>query len=450
MIEVKHDHKLQFPTIEVPKYNEDVDDGNDVIKQTNIEGVLAPLLRFNNITITFEMVNRMTLTCNPVPTIDIEITDFLGLIKVLDTPGLDNILYLQILPPFDDAYKKIQLAFYVTNTSIVGNIIRMTGTYYVPKFFDSVMKPYGIISSYELFDSISNDYSLGFCSNVDGTTDERYIYNPNKKVIDFMSKEIEFTGEKEHVYTWWIDLWNNINFVDLYKEYNELYSDDDMQIWMYNNFKATNEEENKPYQQVAAFSNNPAFISSPLYIDDYKPISRSSLVTDCNFEVYSMDNCEASSTLIQDGDVHNDIFMKYEYGGEVFGDFDYLTQKACRNMFLNKINSQCIEVVSKLPILGLMKGEHVNVWWYDINNMVAETFDNTDIQSNVNIPGDDNNVEGTDMSIIINKTVSGQYYIMDIEYRYMGHMDWEVKYILSRSAESIQRINPPSNESFMK
>lgn len=453
MITVKHDHKLQFPTIEVPKYNEDADDGTVIAKQTNIEGVVTPLLRFNNITITFEMINFMKLTCNSVPAIEVEIQDFLGLVKILDTPGLDNVLYLQILPPFDDAYKKIQLSFYVTSTSIAGNIIYMRGIYCIPKLFDSVMKPYGIISSYELFENISNDYSLGFCSNIENTDDERYIYNPNKKVLDFMDDEIEFVGDENnpgHVYTWWIDFWNNINFVDLFQEYNEIYSDEDMQIWTYNNFKMMDTEENEPVKQIAAFTNSPAMIATPLYIDDYKPVSQSSIVTDNNFETYSMDNLEGKSTIIQNGDVHNDIFMNYEYGGEVFGDHDYLAQRACRDMFLNKIYSQCIEVTTHLPILGLMKGDHVNVWWYDINNMVATAVGDVDIESNVPIPENSEDLNNIDNSMVINKTISGQYYIIDIEYKYVGNMNWENKYILSRSAENIQRINPPADDAFMK
>ena len=450
MIEVKQDHKLQFPTIEVPKYNESDDEGVNIARQTNIEGVLVPLFRFNNLTITFEMVQFMRLTCDRVPEIRIEIKDFLDLIKIMDSPGLDNILYMQIVPPFDDAYKKIQLAFYITDTNIIGNIVSLTGVYYVPKFFDTVMKPYGIISSYELFNNIANDYSLGFCSNVDDSPDERYVYNPNKPVTEFMDNEIEFTGEKEHVFTWWIDFWNNINFVDLFKEYNEICSDDDMQIWLSNTFKATDNEENEPYQQIAAFSNHPAFTSSPMYIVDYKPISRSALITDCNFETYSMDDLEASSTLIQDGDVHNDIFTKYQYGGEVFGDFNYLSQRACRSMFLNKVNSQCIEVTLSTPMLGLIKGDHVNVWWYDIGNQTAKNIDTSGIESNAPLPDDPEGSRDGDVPIVINKTVSGQYYIVDIEFNYVGGMCWENKYILSRSAENIQRINPPSNESFMK
>lgn len=450
MIEVKHDHKLQFPTITIPKYNELDDEGPNIARQTNIEGIFVPLFRFNNLSITFEMVDSMRMTCNPTPSIRVTIRDFLDFIKIMDTPGLDNILYMQIIPPFDDAYKKIQLAFYITNSSIDGNMVTLDGVYYIPRFFDTVMKPYGMISTYELFDSISNDYSLGFCSNVDETSDERYIYNPNRSVTDFMNNEIEYAGGDGHVFAWWIDFWNNINLVDLFKEYNELYSDEDMQIWLFDNFKATDNEENKPYKQIAAFSNHPAFISSPMYIDDYTPISMSSLITDCNFETFSMDKMESSSILIQDGDVHNNIFTKYQYGGEVFGDFNYLSQRACRNMFLNKINSQCIEVVTKIPMLGLIKGDHVNVWWYDIGNQTAQNIDMSDIETNASVPDDPKDAREADVPILINKTISGQYYIVDIEFNYIGGMNWENKYILSRSADSIQRINPPANESFMK
>lgn len=450
MIEIKHDHKLQFPPIKVPRYNEDNEEGPDIYKQTDIEGVLVPLIRFNDITITFEMVDKMTLTCDPMPYIDIKITDFMELIRILDQPGHDNILYLQILPPFDDAYKKIQLAFYMDNISIVGQSVSMSGRYYVPKLYDTVMKPYGIITSYKLFEQVSNDYSLGFCSNVEDTQDERYIYNPNKSIEWFLEDEIGFTGEKEHVYTWWIDFWNNINFVDLFKEYTELTPEDKMLIWVTDNFKDTDDAP-EPRQQIAAFTNHPAFAASPTFIHSYKPVLNASPVTDKNFEIYSMDDQEASSTLIQDGDVHNDIFTQYEYGGEKFGEFDYLSQKACRNMFLNKINSQCIEVVSTHPLIALMKGDHVNLWWYDMGSELANAADNTDVHTNAPVPEvKETMAESEDVQMVLNKTVSGQYYIIDIEYKYIGHRNWEVKYTLSRSAEEIQKLSPPTKETFIK
>lgn len=450
MIEVKHDHKLQFPQIRVPMYNQDNDEGDQVINQTELEGVLVPLLRFNNTVITFEQVDRMELTCNPVPKIEVWITDFLQIIRQFDQPGRDNILYLQILPPFDDAYKKIQLAFYIEDTDLQGNKVYLRGTYEAPGIFDSEMKPYGMLSTYDLFEQVSNDHQLGFCSNVDDSEDERYIYNPNKNMESFLDQEIVFAGNKPHVFTWWIDFWNNLNFVDLYQEYSEILSDEDMQLWLSDTFKDAS-KPSEPYKQIAAFTNSPAFAASPTFIPNYQPILNSGSPTDANFEVYSMEDQEASSTVIQDGDVQNDVKMSYKYGGEVFGDFDYLSQRACRDMYLSKINSNVIEIVCKYPLLGLMKGEHVNFWWYDMNNIALEGVDASSINTNAPVPEDPNGeLKNSDMTMILNKTVSGQYYIMDVKYAYVGHRNWEVTYTLSRSAEEIQKLAPPTNETFLK
>ena len=166
MIEVKHDPKIEFPTIEIPMLHEDEENPYSPIKQTNVEGVLVPLFRYNNYTITFDNVVRMKLTCDNVPRITVVFLDSYGIIKPLDTPGVDSVLYLQILPPFDDAYKKIQLGFRITNVKIKGSLVSLSGSYYVPKIEQNVMKPYGFLSTYDLFEKVSNEYGLGFCSNV--------------------------------------------------------------------------------------------------------------------------------------------------------------------------------------------------------------------------------------------------------------------------------------------
>ena len=159
-----------------------------------------------------------------------------------------------------------------------------------------------------------------------------------------------------------------------------------------------------------------------------------------------MNDLESSSALIQNGGVHKSIIMEYQYGGEVFGDFDYLTQRSARGMFLNKINSQTIEITLYKPQLGLIKGGHVNVWWFDTNNVVVSDIDNSQVESNIPLP--DNIVDG-DTTYTINKSVSGQYYISNILFEYnVGK--WAITYTLSRPADQINRLNEPSNESFMQ
>ena len=410
MIEVKHDPKIEFPTIEIPMLHEDEENPYSPIKQTNVEGVLVPLFRYNNYTITFDNVVRMKLTCDNVPRITVVFLDSYGIIKPLDTPGVDSVLYLQILPPFDDAYKKIQLGFRITNVKIKGSLVSLSGS---------------------------------------GTQDERYIYNANKKPLSFLNDEIVYAGEKEHVFEWWVDFWNNINLVDIYKEYTKPVPDDELLIWITDNLSQSANPDSsnpEPYQQSAVLCNIPAMAPTDLFIRDYTPKVSAGGTTDMNFEVYMLDKQDRYSTLIQDGDVKKNIVENYEYGGEIFGDFDYLTRRATRNMFIRKINSQVIEVKTKNPLLGLMKGGHINMLWYDTNNIIIDKYITDEVESN--IPVGDDFVIGDD-KYKINKTISGQYYISNITYEYDGEQGWVTTYILSRSADMINRVNEPAKETFM-
>ncbi len=448
MITIKHDNKLKFPPIVVPMISQDDEDNtHDGIKQSNVEGIFVPLFRFNNLTINFQMVRRMQLSCSPVPEIYLEIDDIAGMIKNLDTPGLDNVLYMQILPPFDNAYKKIELAFFVWSSEITGNIVQLRGKY-TPcnQFNDVVMKSYGMIDTYTLFNDVSNELCLGFASNIDGSEDKRYIYNPNLTPTEFLQREIRFGGNKEHVFDWWVDFWNNLVLVDIYEEYNTLRPENDMKIWISTTMRDMDSgAEPEPFQTTAAFTNHPAMMSNPLFISSYKPIMVGGSITDCNFETYSMDDQECSSLLIQDGDVHHSVITRYIYGGEKIGEFDYLGQRMAREMFRKKIYGQCIEVSTKMPLLSLIKGDKVNVWWYDINSYMTEDVDNQEISTNSPVP--ENEVD-SENSFIINKTISGQYYILDVNIDYDINDGWTNTFKLGRSAENIQRLNPPKNESY--
>lgn len=448
MITLKHDHKLTFPTITVPMISQDEEDDSRDIQQTNVEGIMVPLFRFNNTTISFTMVQSMRLTCNPIPQLELEILDSTNMIKNWDSPGLDNILYMQILPPFDNAYRKIQLAFRMSYINISGSLISIRAEYSCPNFFNTIMKAYGMVDTWHLFEEISNDLSLGFASNIDGIEDKRYIYNPNLRPAEFMNREIEFGGSKEHVLDWWIDLWNNINLVDIYEEYNSLQEEKDMKIWISTTIKDFDKGTvNEPHQITAAFTNHPTMLGQPLFISDYIPIVEASRFTDTNFETYSMQDQELSSTLIQDGDVQNNYALQYQYGGEKFGEFDYLGQRMAREHFRSKMYGQSIEVTVGMPMLGIIKGDKVNVWWYDINSYMTENADDTDVGSNTELP---DSVLDNENSFIINKTISGQYYVLDINFEYNKGTGWRCTYKLGRSAENIQRLNPPTNESFNK
>lgn len=455
MIEVKRDHNLRLPEIRVPITHEgtnsgvygEVDTGRR--QQSKEDGILAPLVRLNNQTIMSSQIESIRLTCSPVPMLDIVIHDALNIIKSISSPSSDNNIQLQIIPPIDNTYRKINLLFYITSSVISGSTVYITGTYYAPRLYDSVMKAYGKISTYELFDSISSEYSLGFNSNVAETSDTRWIYNPNSSVIDLMSQQIAFSSisnnidaeQSMHVFDWWIGWYNDINLVDVYKEYREVVPDEKMQVWSSMSIaKANTDEQATTEKMLKMFTNIPSMMNNQQYISDYTPITTLPEATDLNYETFYMDTIERVSTVVMDGDVKNNILMKYQYGGEVFGDYDYLTRQACRDLLMSKISNQIIEVTLRSPMFGFMRGEKVNIYWYDINNPYSQDLQdvgNQSISSNIPLP---DSIKFQDVKLIINKTISGQYYIVDTELKYDSGM-WSHVFRLGRYADHVSEID---------
>ena len=105
-------------------------------------------------------------------------------------------------------------------------------------------------------------------------------------------------------------------------------------------------------------------------------------------------------------------------------------------MFLSKLNGQNIEVSLPRPMLGLMKGGKVNFYYYDINRYISqETAEGAEISSNVKVPED---IITPDSKYILNKTVSGQYYIADVEIIY-NQGSWSQWMKLGRYADEVNK-----------
>lgn len=458
MIETIFDNNLNIPPIKEALYsgslNEDPEHGNDgEMQQTKITGIVAPLVRINTTTCNFSQVKYMQLRCNKVPEVDLEIEDQIGVIQALNQPTSDNSLQIQIIPPFDNAYKKINLLFYMDKVDIEGDNLFIHGIYNPPKFQDTIMKAFGKTTTYKFFEQCAHDLSLGFCSNTRGSDDERYIYIPNRKYEDSFDQETQFGGSQTQLFEWWIDWWNNLNFIDIYKQYNTIYKDEDLQIWI-PGFKYTSTEAGlpeEPQMALAMATNAPSMSGHPLYIDKFEYKNTPIMATDRIFEIYDMQKLSSAAYLIQDGDVKNDIFIQYEYGGEKFGEFNYLTQKACRNLFLSKIDGQRINIEFHIPMFSLLKGEKINVYWYDINPFVNNDDPNKrnkpEITSNIELPEDA--VEEGENKFFINKQVSGQYYIIDsiLEFERRGNdFKWTHHFELGRPLSGIQNYITKDNE----
>ena len=436
-ITVKYDPTLKIEEIVEPMYatseNECAEDRPAEVQQTKITGILSPLIKVNRILILWDKVTKFELSSKGfLPTLSFTFKDDLGFTKSLDQPGNDNLVLLQILPPFEDAYKKINLRFFINDVRIKGDIISITASYNVPALVQDKLQSFGKITTYDYLDKIAKECELGLASNLDGTEDERYIYLRNTNFVKSIETEIKRSGNENCILDTWIDLHNYVVLCDMLERYNAIESE--IKVWTAPTVIPDTENTGEPVQpkeEDAILSNAIALRTTQLFINDYtvKNNAGSNLRfgTDKVLQSYYIDKSEASSVLIQDGDVKKDTFIKTIYKGELFGEYDYFTSEFCRSAFLQKINSNTIEVSLSTPLLGLERGGKVNVQWYEVNEIATVIKNENPIETN--IPDTEGEQTGKD-EMTLNKQVSGQYFIIGTTIKFLG-WDQGWKYILT-------------------
>ena len=443
-ITVKYDPTLQIEKIEDLMYatdkEEQQDDRQAEVQQTKITGILTPLVKINNIVLLWDKITRFELSSTRfLPELTFTFKDDLGFTKSLDQPGNDNLVLVQILPPFDEAYKKINLRFFIENIKITGDKVTVSCKYNVPALYQYKLEALGKLSTYDYLDKVATDCGLGYASNLDGTEDEKYIYIRNTNYLRSVEHEICLSGSDTCILDSWIDFHNYLILCDVYERYNALESD--LKVWTMPS-SIPNTESNdpvKPRQEDAIITNAIALRNSQLFVGDYtvKNNSGSSIRngTDKVLESYYMRNNESSSMLIQDGDIKKDTFVKSVYMGEIFGDYDYFSAEVCRKAYLQKINSNTIEVALSSPLLGLERGQRVNFRWYEANEVIQTIKDKNQIETNIPDTDDETNDKER---MTLNKQVSGQYLIIGTTIRFNGFNNgWKYILTLSRPANQV-------------
>lgn len=443
-ITVKYDPTLQIEKIEDLMYatdkEEQQDDRQAEVQQTKITGILTPLVKINNIVLLWDKITRFELSSTRfLPELTFTFKDDLGFTKSLDQPGNDNLVLVQILPPFDEAYKKINLRFFIENIKITGDKVTVSCKYNVPALYQYKLEALGKLSTYDYLDKVATDCGLGYASNLDGTEDEKYIYIRNTNYLRSVEHEICLSGNDTCILDAWIDFHNYLILCDVYERYNALESE--LKIWTMPS-SIPNTESNdpvKPRQEDAIITNAIALRNSQLFVGDYtvKNNSGSSIRngTDKVLESYYMRNNESSSMLIQDGDIKKDTFVKSVYMGEIFGDYDYFSAEVCRKAYLQKINSNTIEVALSSPLLGLERGQRVNFRWYEANEVIQTIKDKNQIETNIPDTDDETNDKER---MTLNKQVSGQYLIIGTTIRFNGFNNgWKYILTLSRPANQV-------------
>ena len=457
IVTLEFDNKLTKSTIEMPIHSsskqeagEDYYDSNLTDKaQTSVFGIQTPLIAINNTIIDFDSIRYFSLKSQGrLPELVMTVEDQYEIITNIDKPGNDNEVRVQILPRFDNAYKKVDLTFYITSIIVMGKQLQLTCAYKVPTLLSSHFKTYGEIDTYSLFKQVASETQLGFATNIAKINDTRFAYCNNRTLVDMMEDEIQFANATDHILDWWVDLWDNLNLVDIKERYNAVDSNDDLQIWIsgqVNDVTAGNTPEAQ--RVVASINNHPSFKMSELFVTSYSinnnPGMQIAMGTDKVCGVYEEDKLDYEDHLIQDGDIKNDIFAKYDYIGENYGEYNYMLAKPLREAYIQKIHADTITVTMKSPLLALMRGHRVNFIRYTnddkienkIKTLEEAGFADRNVESNISLKEYEITEPSDNGKFVIDRTSSGQYLILSVNITYTNN-NWEYILTLAKPAST--------------
>jgi hypothetical protein len=453
IVEFEHSlpkEKILFPYVKSTNRGDELDFTDTDLTdkdQTRIYGIQVPLIKINNTTIDFDSVKYFVLKSEGrLPELTLTVEDTYSLISNIDKPGNDNLVIVQIVPKRDNTYKKINLSFYISNIRVSGTLVTLTCKYKLSDLTSSRFETFGEIDTYNMLKNIAIKTKMGFATNLKGETkDKRYVYCNNKSYFDIMNEEIQYSDIDGCLLDYWIDFWDNITLADIKERLKTIEPDEEIEIWVESQvYENTGSVETQPNKVPAVLLNLPQFNQSELFVKDYNmkttPGAQLSKGSDKVHAIYEENKSDYSDYLLQDKDVKKDIFVKYDYIGELYGDYNYFLSKSVREAYIQKITSDEIIITLNSPNLGLMRGNKVNFLRY-VNDSVLENkmkdleehkiIDREKVRTN--IPLEDYKLweDSGEGKYRLDKTVSAQYLIYAVEIKYSNNQ-WQYDLTLVR------------------
>lgn len=385
-IEVVRDPNIEHEEIVIQLQQDSANNTNDeysptMIQQTKVYGIIVPIIALNGIVVSFDDLIEFELNDSQrLPTVKFKFHDRENIFARYVDSGAENRLQVQILPPADDMYKKINIEFFVTKIGVHDSVVEGEGEYMLPAFRDTQWKAFGQISTYELFDKVSVETKLGLATNIEATEDKRYMNCAYESYFDVIEREIKKSDSNDvQVLDWWVDLWDNLVLCNIYDRVNSVDTEEEMLVWMSSNKLNVSDGQEGDYVQIPAlYTNMPMVESSSLHIKGLTPINNpvsQSIGNTKSISCYEENKQEYISHCVLDGDIKDNVFTQYEYAGEVYGDYNYLLAEQCRELYINKIYSETVVIRTDMPQICLNRGSQVRVVWYD-NSGESQLEDN--------------------------------------------------------------------------
>ena len=274
-----------------------------------------PLIKINDFIPSVEEIRYLEINCDEfIPTIILKCTFLHQKFISTEMPKDGDIISIAIRNK-SDLLKPIRNDYVITgvvsgeNSTQVNNLINMTffGVLFIPWISSSLFNFSFEGTSFEALKDVAKKIGLGFATNEDNTDDKQIWMNGFSSLGKYIQKTINRSWKDDtSFYDIWIDIYYNLNFVNVNKQLMSSEDEIDPAVWLNNIDKdftfGANTEEDTTVNTPKVLSNYEGYRSSSFFINSWRPNNRSTKIT---FQIGTKLNCnlfEHNSKLYQNKD----------------------------------------------------------------------------------------------------------------------------------------------------
>jgi len=351
----------------------------------DVIGVEFPLIKINDYIFSRDEIQSVKIDCTeflPKITLSVGLLSQLFLAKEMPKDG--DIISLAIRNK-TDLLKIIRNDYVITAAHVMPNTTETKGPVFITfygELFIPGLKSQKNDTSFEgttmdALKDFAKTYGLGFSTNEDNT-DDKQIWLKASQAGDIYINHLTERAWKDNnsFYKSWIDIYYNLNFVNLNKVMLSAETEVDIAALISNVDSNTNykpdTDESKVMPTVKVFSNFPNFRTTPFYIVSWRPLNRSSSIT---FQIGAKMTCEMfehNNNLYANSDAKKywDITVEPSYDTAKVNKTILLRGRAAfvdssTNTDLKRANYSYVDIYEKFPWLGVQ---------YTISNPEADNL----------------------------------------------------------------------------
>ncbi len=288
-------------TIELDELSLDSKKGGKTQKLENIASLEYPLIKINDYMPSSDEILSMEINSDgfiPILTLKCRFVNQLFLSKEMPKDG--DIISIALRNK-SDLLKSVRNDYVITGSITSENPTQSAGPV-IMTFFGMLFVPWLSSTKFNFshegtslsaMEVIAKKIGLGFATNEDDTSDKQVWINGFSTSIDYILKTVERAWkDDESFYDVWIDIYYNLNVVNVNKQLMSSEDSVDPAAWLNNIDKdftwGADTNQDQVIEAPKVLSNYKSFRTTSFFINTWKPINRSTNIT---FQIGTKINC---------------------------------------------------------------------------------------------------------------------------------------------------------------